>query len=349
MCRLHTSASSGRAPVLASGPAVCPRSRLQGQLDYCIPQPALPAPGSSAGFAEPHLGSRGSSRCSSSRRGLGSLTRWPASQPLGSLRPGPIHCLPACLGGQLHAAPGQPAVQEHARALWTPSTNSAAGLWHSLQPTLVPAQATQSKALCSGSSRRLRLTPSLLRPALQLDGAKVGSSSVSSTHTGSQGLRALHTARSLMGKDSRAPAEAPDDNEEPLVLAGHFQYDRQTHDTAWTVAYVVFLALSVVGGVYGASHRCSRPLITRYAQRGRGFPDALRPAGITSLELSSPPARCTTPPPVPWPAPGAACWPSRTPQASQSARPRCQAVHGLQAAAAECKPCAGSTARLPWR
>lgn len=62
-----------------------------------------------------------------------------------------------------------------------------------------------------------------------------------------------------MGKQSgQAAAEPPYDSpEEPLVLAGHYNYgDRPRNDAVWSVVYVVFLALSVFGGLYGSAHRC---------------------------------------------------------------------------------------------
>ena len=44
-------------------------------------------------------------------------------------------------------------------------------------------------------------------------------------------------------------------NEEPFYTSGVYEYhNRPRRDTAWSIAFALFLALTTVFGIYGATH-----------------------------------------------------------------------------------------------
>jgi hypothetical protein len=49
---------------------------------------------------------------------------------------------------------------------------------------------------------------------------------------------------------------APTPDDDPLIVGSLFNYrNRPRRDTFWGVLYLIVFALTVIGGVYGVSHR----------------------------------------------------------------------------------------------
>ena len=45
-------------------------------------------------------------------------------------------------------------------------------------------------------------------------------------------------------------------NEDAFYASGVYEYhNRQHRDTAWSIAFALFLALTTIVGIYGATHR----------------------------------------------------------------------------------------------
>ncbi len=45
-------------------------------------------------------------------------------------------------------------------------------------------------------------------------------------------------------------------DDDPLVVGSHFQYrNRPSRDRLWGILYGILMALTLVGGIYGISHR----------------------------------------------------------------------------------------------
>ena len=49
--------------------------------------------------------------------------------------------------------------------------------------------------------------------------------------------------------------------DDPLVVGSHFKYrDRPSRDRFWGILYLVLMALTLIGGIYGIAHRCQTHL-----------------------------------------------------------------------------------------
>ena len=47
--------------------------------------------------------------------------------------------------------------------------------------------------------------------------------------------------------------------DDPLVMGSHFNYrNRPSRDKFWGILYLILMALTLVGGIYGIAHRCHR-------------------------------------------------------------------------------------------
>ena len=44
--------------------------------------------------------------------------------------------------------------------------------------------------------------------------------------------------------------------DDPLVMGSHFNYrNRPSRDRVWGILYLILMALTLVGGIYGIAHR----------------------------------------------------------------------------------------------
>lgn len=54
---------------------------------------------------------------------------------------------------------------------------------------------------------------------------------------------------------------APPSEDDPLVVGSHFNYrNRPRRDGIWGILYMILMALTLVGGIYGIVHRCEHRL-----------------------------------------------------------------------------------------
>ena len=62
-------------------------------------------------------------------------------------------------------------------------------------------------------------------------------------------------------------------NEEPLVVAGHFNYSRrEPKDRVWAYIYAAFLAFTVIGGIVTIHTRLTKPVYLAISHASQASP-----------------------------------------------------------------------------